>query len=77
MYLNVFSIIRRKTKRFRPLIRGFFFYVFTGIEPTKNQQVSVPLFGDSFFIITDNAYMYIGEIVSVPLFGDSFFILSL
>ena len=26
MYLNVFSIIRRKTKRFRPLIRGFFFY---------------------------------------------------
>ena len=41
-------------------------------------KVSVPLFGDSFFI--DSSCGDFGErydVVSVPLFGDSFFILSL
>ena len=49
-----FSEIQTPSRKgaFRPLIRGFFFYE-----------------------ITDNAYMYIGEIgLSVPSFGDSFFI---
>ena len=61
---------------FRPLIRGFFFYI--SAIPIEHQGGGVgfrPLIrGFFFYEITDNAYMYIGEIVSVPSFGDSFFI---
>ena len=40
---------------FRPLIRGFFFYV--GNVPSlvmAHQRVSVPSFGDSFFMVKKN-----------------------
>ena len=66
--------------RFRPLIRGFFFYYSwykNGCNPVV-LSVSVPSFGDSFFIM--NITSVIGKLiagVSVPSFGDSFFILSL
>ena len=59
---------------FRPLIRGFFFYV--GNVPSlvmAHQRVSVPSFGDSFFIHYENQQYY-WQVVSVPSFGDSFFI---
>ena len=35
---------------FRPLIRGFFFYGSTGGTMKNDGKVSVPSFGDSFFI---------------------------
>ena len=45
----------RCTSCFRPLIRGFFFYV--GNVPSlvmAHQRVSVPSFGDSFFMVKKN-----------------------
>ena len=35
---------------FRPLIRGFFFYMHESYGQWRNKCVSVPSFGDSFFI---------------------------
>ena len=66
----------RDNPGFRPLIRGFFFYsLFKLNEEVWNEVVSVPSFGDSFFIgknpDLDNEY---DDDVSVPSFGDSFFI---
>ena len=41
-------------------------------------HVSVPSFGDSFFIMrVEYVYMYFTKKVSVPSFGDSFFIAQL
>ena len=37
---------------FRPLIRGFFFYALDGAVVIRPAFVSVPSFGDSFFIRT-------------------------
>ena len=61
---------------FRPLIRGFFFYRKTSRRRRQSfPSVSVPSFGDSFFMSAkhhgdgDNR-------VSVPSFGDSFFIIN-
>ena len=64
---------------FRPLIRGFFFYDFKEINVSKDVEVvSVPSFGDSFFIIgRGKREEKADKCVSVPSFGDSFFILSL
>ena len=88
---------------FRPLIRGFFFYLkalssaistvrefpspHSGIlfllekgvtlSVTLTDRVSVPSFGDSFFITAKGFQS--GEthyVVSVPSFGDSFFIVN-
>ena len=61
---------------FRPLIRGFFFY---NKPCNSNNQfdnsVSVPSFGDSFFIMYRNYDKFpYDDHVSVPSFGDSFFI---
>ena len=78
--LKSWAYQRMSSTSFRPLIRGFFFYVFdTAIgRVLLFQSVSVPSFGDSFFMdvyIFNNVAITIG--VSVPSFGDSFFILSL
>ena len=86
---------------FRPLIRGFFFYVlkcvqhyseenkafpspYSGIlflsgcipkKPKWAKYVSVPSFGDSFFIPRRRSSLQLSAVrVSVPSFGDSFFI---
>ena len=60
---------------FRPLIRGFFFYRDVRIEWEQIYPVSVPSFGDSFFIIKKYRTNDPNELaVSVPSFGDSFFI---
>ena len=63
--------------RFRPLIRGFFFYPLTETVSSLRRlgKVSVPLFGDSFFMVVIRP-TFSGKyaVVSVPLFGDSFFI---
>ena len=60
---------------FRPLIRGFFFYKnWDYVNVPKGWLVSVPSFGDSFFmhhIYRWNSYS--SKWVSVPSFGDSFF----
>ena len=79
--LFLFPIFRREIpcqgKCFRPLIRGFFFYR----EITNyliEQKVSVPSFGDSFFMFEVNGKRKLRrpmDQVSVPSFGDSFFIL--
>ena len=63
-------------RRFRPLIRGFFFYLDGAvvIRPTFS-GVSVPSFGDSFFIPSHLREHSPSPQVSVPSFGDSFFIL--
>ena len=89
--------------RFRPLIRGFFFYSIDKVCFTCSyRKVSVPSFGDSFFIerhlsikryFMKNSFRPLirgfffynphydpetannGGGVSVPSFGDSFFIL--
>ena len=87
---------------FRPLIRGFFFYVslkdhntklnlefpspHSGIlflsanffcgTPNLRHAVSVPSFGDSFFMLIFCAVRDTMNEVSVPSFGDSFFIIS-
>ena len=69
--------IWRKRYCFRPLIRGFFFYTVKkfSISP-KCTAVSVPSFGDSFFIRKESIRNQHGwQKVSVPSFGDSFFIL--
>ena len=85
---------------FRPLIRGFFFYVlkcvqhyseenkafpspYSGIlflsgcipkKPKWAKYVSVPSFGDSFFIPRRRSSLQLSAVrVSVPSFGDSFF----
>ena len=66
----------RDNPGFRPLIRGFFFYKMK-VRMYRNYDkfVSVPSFGDSFFIQENYAELCsrIDE-VSVPSFGDSFFI---
>ena len=91
---------------FRPLIRGFFFYLpYTQYDLLKKKrgfpsphsgilflfpmcgnlcagsdaEVSVPSFGDSFFIIIYKAYKIRFTIVfvSVPSFGDSFFMFEI
>ena len=61
---------------FRPLIRGFFFYLdVSGVNHFTLTSVSVPLFGDSFFIkMSERELADYSAGVSVPLFGDSFFI---
>ena len=63
--------------RFRPLIRGFFFYPLTETVSSLRRlgKVSVPLFGDSFFMVVIRP-TFSGKyaVVSVPLFGDSFYI---
>ena len=63
---------------FRPLIRGFFFY-HRGNKRIRHTvvQVSVPSFGDSFFIRRRKNETNYVQIVSVPSFGDSFFIRTL
>ena len=63
---------------FRPLIRGFFFYDTQGIckRIRKWRKVSVPSFGDSFFISSLSRRHESLEYVSVPSFGDSFFIIA-
>ena len=63
---------------FRPLIRGFFFYYVRLMFPNikGNLIVSVPSFGDSFFIYRGWKFYPYRFRVSVPLFGDSFFIVS-
>ena len=63
---------------FRPLIRGFFFYVGMGNVPSSvtGTPVSVPSFGDSFFIKNyGGTFRLCMRAVSVPSFGDSFFIM--
>ena len=88
---------------FRPLIRGFFFYLCLMPKTARQRlfpsphsgilflcpdgtetivsvsvMVSVPSFGDSFFILqVGKPYTLLKPFVSVPSFGDSFFILSL
>ena len=52
MYLNVFSIIRRKTKRFRPLIRGFFFIRMYSEEAQVGEVRFRPLIRGFFFYST-------------------------
>ena len=60
---------------FRPLIRGFFFYYMRRVDSEMRTSVSVPLFGDSFFMrLRMSLFTTLGSLVSVPLFGDSFFI---
>ena len=60
LFLSVavlFAIIQVVFDRFRPLIRGFFFYV--TIYPYYRGQfkaVSVPSFGDSFFMLKSPNY---------------------
>ena len=46
---------------FRPLIRGFFFYagIFSQRFPVPRRGVSVPSFGDSFFIYINTVTVYI------------------
>ena len=55
-YCHCILLVRLgKRLRFRPLIRGFFFYV--GNVPSlvmAHQRVSVPSFGDSFFMVKKN-----------------------
>ena len=68
---------RELSRRFRPLIRGFFFYYQGGMKVVTLEKgvVSVPSFGDSFFICAYSERMIqVSEKVSVPSFGDSFFI---
>ena len=63
---------------FRPLIRGFFFYVrhLAAVAAFFDGNVSVPSFGDSFFIFCRKTQcVYPIKKVSVPSFGDSFFII--
>ena len=63
--------------RFRPLIRGFFFYLFIKdrYKLKPEEIVSVPSFGDSFFILQPGMLIVVRvKEVSVPSFGDSFFI---
>ena len=89
---------------FRPLIRGFFFYVlkcvqhyseenkafpspYSGIlflsgcipkKPKWAKYVSVPSFGDSFFIPRRRSSLQLSAVrVSVPSFGDSFFMVCI
>ena len=45
----------------------------TGVN---GRRVSVPSFGDSFFILMEYHWKNTKTFVSVPSFGDSFFILS-
>ena len=62
-------------RRFRPLIRGFFFYKSCYRTVSRFSLVSVPSFGDSFFIADGGqAVRETDKVVSVPSFGDSFFI---
>ena len=64
-----------KVTGFRPLIRGFFFYRIESEDIMKiSSVVSVPSFGDSFFIMKVRMYRNYDKFVSVPSFGDSFFI---
>ncbi len=84
---------------FRPLIRGFFFYltcygaygvrsdvvfpsphsgilfllIMVAMVTMGTAVVSVPSFGDSFFIPTTLLIFMTSSLVSVPSFGDSFF----
>ena len=61
---------------FRPLIRGFFFYEYRKYNDDSHEEVrvSVPSFGDSFFMIKTIKSYTAYLTVSVPSFGDSFFI---
>ena len=43
-------------------------------KPKWAKYVSVPSFGDSFFIVTEGGSFILTAFVSVPSFGDSFFI---
>ena len=64
---------------FRPLIRGFFFYLAVALGDGRYAVlVSVPSFGDSFFI-SEHMLLNVQSFnpVSVPSFGDSFFIFKL
>ena len=65
-----------RVQGFRPLIRGFFFYVkLLVFLENLICRVSVPSFGDSFFISRSlKTYLNLMLWVSVPSFGDSFFI---
>ena len=75
-YRATFRLNALFASRFRPLIRGFFFYMtshswYMRTPPT----VSVPSFGDSFFMgYQEGETHYVRLTVSVPSFGDSFFI---
>ena len=53
LYLdNCIANVYDGTVSFRPLIRGFFFYIIvSSILIKTNDKVSVPSFGDSFFIM--------------------------
>ena len=66
------------TKRFRPLIRGFFFYVLKCVQHYSEENKAFPSPYSGILFLSDVAiYPSIdGELVSVPLFGDSFFIKS-
>jgi len=62
-------------KKFPSPHSGILFLSSVILEESAEEKVSVPLFGDSFFM---SRLMIIAvailENVSVPLFGDSFFI---
>ena len=60
---------------FRPLIRGFFFYILELVPYAENSKaVSVPSFGEFFFFSTSmELTRVLYRHVSVPSFGDSFF----
>ena len=61
---------------FRPLIRGFFFYLkCLNLDRKLTLSGFRPLIRGFFFYLNGNAYtFYAFDSVSVPSFGDSFFI---
>ena len=61
--------------RFRPLIRGFFFYPYQGgTKVVTLEKVSVPSFGDSFFITEKNRFNgVVGKPCFRPLIRGFFF----
>ena len=75
-YLVTFIMHESYRQCFRPLIRGFFFYILSrGQEITiKIIIVSVPSFGDSFFIIRANSTKEAAEVEGFrPLIRGFFF----
>ena len=59
-YLKCLNLDRKLTlSGFRPLIRGFFFYtvLIALLKVIREARVSVPSFGDSFFI--GRTYSYV------------------
>ena len=50
LFLVLLSVTAGVGACFRPLIRGFFFYLLKCTNTQQRRTVSVPSFGDSFFI---------------------------